>query len=298
MTDGEALDPQRFAVGNQYIAALSFNTDKDTTPIVFVHGLFASVNFWHPHQTDVIAENYEWHSLSLPAHYPSQMPGRLEEHHYTPEWFEQIISETLGHLGIEDEIIIGGHSAGAMMALNFAARQPDRVCGVFSINGFTDGDLSGLADDLQQMSRTGPVGHELLRVVMNALTLTPATAKRAARYLVHDRAVLDDNDAFARTLDAALGDMRQHETGGIYDFFEALLDVDITDSMQNITAPVLLIAGEQDPIVPQDHAEAVADAIPNAQFELFNNVGHLSMFEDSERYHNALRDWLQGVECS
>ena len=55
--------------------------------------------------------------------------------------------------------------------------------------------------------------------------------------------------------------------------WDADLAHDTTDRLGDISAPTLVIVGEQDLLTPPWQAKKVADAIPGAQFELLTGPG-------------------------
>ena len=46
------------------------------------------------------------------------------------------------------------------------------------------------------------------------------------------------------------------------------------DRLGEISAPTLVIHGDEDPILPLDHGQAIADGIPGAQIMIMPGVGH------------------------
>ena len=55
--------------------------------------------------------------------------------------------------------------------------------------------------------------------------------------------------------------------------WDADLGHDTVDRLGGMTAPTLVVAGEQDLLTPPWHGRQVADAVPGARFELFSGPG-------------------------
>ena len=73
----------------------------------------------------------------------------------------------------------------------------------------------------------------------------------------------------------------------------ALRDSDLTASLTLIEAPVLVISGTHDPVIPTDDCRALAAAISRAEYvEL--NAGHLSAIEQSGAFGSAASAFLDG----
>ena len=62
--------------------------------------------------------------------------------------------------------------------------------------------------------------------------------------------------------------------------------------IHRISAPVLLIHGEQDRLVPIDAARRVADAKPDWQTEWLTGVGHTPQLEVPDRFVAVVERWL------
>lgn len=72
--------------------------------------------------------------------------------------------------------------------------------------------------------------------------------------------------------------------------------MDLRPGLAGVSCPVLLMAGEQDPVTPIEDAEEIAAALPAAwlRFERFPGVGHGPWRDDPERTERVLRDFISG----
>jgi pimeloyl-ACP methyl ester carboxylesterase len=52
-------------------------------------------------------------------------------------------------------------------------------------------------------------------------------------------------------------------------------DFNIIDKLAQITAPTLIMHGNEDPILPLAHGQALASAMPKAKLKIIDNMGHL-----------------------
>lgn len=75
---------------------------------------------------------------------------------------------------------------------------------------------------------------------------------------------------------------------------EAIAEMDQRETIRAIELPVMVIAGEDDPSTPPDHARQIAGAIKGARLELLPKAAHLSNIEQTELFNAALRDFLLG----
>ena len=60
---------------------------------------------------------------------------------------------------------------------------------------------------------------------------------------------------------------------------EAIAEMDLTADLPSISAPTLVIAGENDPSTPPEHGRRIADLIPGARFEVVSPAAHLATIE-------------------
>jgi pimeloyl-ACP methyl ester carboxylesterase len=66
------------------------------------------------------------------------------------------------------------------------------------------------------------------------------------------------------------------------------------DIAQELTMPVVAIAGALDAVVPIDEAREMTRVFPNARLETMERSGHLPMLEEPERLTRALLDFATG----
>ena len=66
--------------------------------------------------------------------------------------------------------------------------------------------------------------------------------------------------------------------------------------MPKIDIPVLLIQGEQDPIVSSATAKYLKDNIPQAELHLLPGIGHAPQLEDPKQFNQILKDFIINCE--
>jgi pimeloyl-ACP methyl ester carboxylesterase len=67
---------------------------------------------------------------------------------------------------------------------------------------------------------------------------------------------------------------------------------DFTPMLKNIRVPTLVIVGDQDAISPPQEMEVIARDIPNAEFVVIPNSGHMTTMEQPETVNAALIDFV------
>ncbi len=73
----------------------------------------------------------------------------------------------------------------------------------------------------------------------------------------------------------------------------ALASGDLTDQVHKIRAKTQILVGEHDQATPPAQARALADRIPEAQFDLISNAGHLPCVEQPEQMARLILGFLQ-----
>ena len=71
---------------------------------------------------------------------------------------------------------------------------------------------------------------------------------------------------------------------------------DQLESLASIRCPVLLVAGEHDPLCPVEYHQLMAEHIPGARLEVIPGCAHLSAVEQPEQVNKVLGAWLRQEE--
>jgi rifampin ADP-ribosylating transferase len=65
-----------------------------------------------------------------------------------------------------------------------------------------------------------------------------------------------------------------------------------------ITAPTLIIWGERDELLPPQDGYLLAAAIPSSRLIVYEDTGHLVLWEQPERVATDLADFIAGLSTS
>jgi pimeloyl-ACP methyl ester carboxylesterase len=91
-------------------------------------------------------------------------------------------------------------------------------------------------------------------------------------------------------------DVQRHSIASQRAFCRYLLEMDLFDEIHEIHQPVLVVAGEKDPVIPFSHQEKCAAALPAGRLLALPNVGHLPFAEAPERMFPVLVEWFEENE--
>ncbi|WP_245436838.1 alpha/beta fold hydrolase [Rhizobium chutanense] len=188
--------------------------------------------------------------------------------------FTDDIVALMAALSVERFAVIG-HSMGAMIGIDLAARLHDVVSALVTISGtvrpafpqddpVTDGIL-GLCDPIDPGNPFFDLWHACPHPVDPGF-LAPISREAAA--------------------------ISAEIWHGILVCFSTL---DLTETAIQVRAPVLCMAGSEDVLFDAGHRLALEDALPKAQSVLMEGFGHNPHWEDPEKVSVVLRDFFQAT---
>ncbi len=70
---------------------------------------------------------------------------------------------------------------------------------------------------------------------------------------------------------------------------------DYTTQLKVISVPALVVAGEQDKLIPIETAREMADLIPGSKIEIIPGTGHMPMMESPDLLSKVLLDFIKRV---
>jgi non-heme chloroperoxidase len=79
------------------------------------------------------------------------------------------------------------------------------------------------------------------------------------------------------------------------EFFEAVLQEDLSQELHRIEAPTLVVCGDRDSILSSEDQEAIAAAIPRARLVVYPGAGHSVHWEEPERLAADLTAFARGL---
>lgn len=273
------------------IACLLHNQEASGIPVVFIHGMTASVRFWEAAMYEPIRRDHPWYSLSLPYHHPSTFPENAVMDEYIladlmEECFQQLLPDGR-------DFILVGYSLGAFAALNYAAKYPVRVASIISIGGMMNGKAKGLEGVLMNLSKGNFFRKSLFHLGWRIMALHPFFLKVAVFFYAADYRALWHYDCLDETLRNIFPDVKRHPVEKIRQFFRYLIGMNVMDEVRKLTMPVLVIAGEADPVIPYAHQLRCAEALPHSTFLSLPGTGHVAFGERPEVVRTAIVDWIK-----
>lgn len=183
-----------------------------------------------------------------------------------------------------DDVLLVGYSFGGMVAQEIAIRWPERVKRLVLI-GTAAGGKGGSSYPLENLFDLPPKDRTRQGLEIMDLRFTPewqANNPELAQKRIQD-GILSQKE-FAHEPGAVMGARRQLEARASHDTFERL---------NRITAPTLVLSGTYDGQAPMPAQKAMAEAIPNGQFETME--GSHAMLWESNAVFERITQFMQGL---
>lgn len=278
------------------LAALCALEGRSGTPVVFLHGITVCVDFWPLVLPEAVREGFPWVSLSLPGHYPSQLPPGFQAADVTEELFARLHSRAIAELVGTQPVHLVGWSTGGFSALNLAARCPNQVRSVLSISGFAKGHWKGIIGRMQRLLSLGALGRFAFNTAWTALGRHRWLLDFSLGQAACNRKAFRASPLTKPVLDVWQRALQGHDLGGLQFLFQRLADLDLRNDLPRITAPTLIAGGAEDPFIPVAHTRYLSEHIAGARLHVLLECGHMFFAERTEEYQRLLVDWLAANE--
>jgi pimeloyl-ACP methyl ester carboxylesterase len=256
---------------------LRYQVQGSGPPVLLLHSHFFNMRMWDAWVEELSGE-FTLIRFDLPGH---GLTGPDPSADYGMERSVELVAGFLDQLEIDSAYLVGS-SLGGNFAFNFAAQHPERVKKLVLIN-------SG------GMKREGSrAGSEVPGWADTAFYLLPRFAFRAfLEWVIIDDAQVDD------ALVAEFHDMFRRE-GNRPAEMERLRDFQVEDPdpvLAGITAPTLIIWGENNPQLPAELADGFRTRLvsaPQVQVILLEGIGHVVPLEAPQESAQITAEFLNG----
>lgn len=250
---------------------------KARKPVVlFLHGLGGSMVDWDE-STRLLEKSVDVLGLNLPG----SAAGPFPEEGYDPVSLATWVSETLAKERVGAFRLIG-HSLGARVAGEFAAREPKRVESLVLVSPLGAVPY-GFAARLKwkAMSR---------RSILEGVS---EDSMRSASGYGFASAGPGKEGFIRRALAARKGAGGRAAALGIEKSVDGILGAPpLAERLKKSSMPLLIVAGECDPLAPPSDSKALLKARPDAEYVVLRGIGHYPMLENAPLFVETIRDFL------
>lgn len=216
-------------------------------------------------------------------------PGRISFDYYA-----NCIDTIRRQMGME-RVIITGHSHHGNVALEYAKRFPDHVSHVVLI-GTPPADITRTVDEAgyywdRQASEARKSLLQTRRSSMDEKTIKSLSPEQAyiTQYVTDAPLYWHKPDYDAAWL---WQDMR-FEMSAIHAFRDLYCDYQITENVDRLQAPILVVMGRDDYAVPHTLWKNVLPGMPSVTFQILDKSGHTPQLEQPESFDSLLLNWLK-----
>jgi pimeloyl-ACP methyl ester carboxylesterase len=276
--------------GELFVEEVGPETDRAA---VFIHSSAMRTDVWHYQIPGIGSHRLVFYDLR--GHGLSHPKGAAP---FTIRQLAEDLLEVIDATGIR-EVVLVGHSIGGMIALEFCEERPELL----------DSLVKGLV-----------LANTTYRPAVESLGLGGAAISRMERFTRRPldvlgnhavpidrlRNVLPPSDLFflavsvatfgpsasARQIDLIYDMMSETGTDVLFDLMKAYRHFDVRDCLDRLTVPALVIGGTHDRLTLPSASVYLAEHMPQAQLQLLEGCGHMSMLERHEEFNAMLKSFL------
>lgn len=294
----EAFIEHRFDVDGFRYYCIEYPGDPSAPPVILIHGLLMDPRFWFHQQVERIRGAGSVYSISLAGHYPAQFPDGFDGP-ITEELMVRMIEDQLQALKLNDKpVVLIGHSTGALAALAYTIHKPERVLGLGVLSTTPHGrETGGMYKLFQVLNRDwGALGFWLWAGIIKSNSISMAVHRFLQSDVAHDKRKMLSFPGFRDWIAWYFPHNTHLNARNMGIWLRDLYDIDLSDRLHRIEAPVLLMYAENDPYMSPETLELLKSQLTGSTeltAHLLPATGHLYMYESHETFEPALKAWIE-----
>jgi len=231
--------------------------------IFFIHGSAGDHTSWRD-QCATLDGQFNVVAVDLPGNGQSEGTGEREVAAYA-RW----VLKAVEVLGLHRPVLIG-HSLGAAIVLESALRYGDMLSGIVTVGGGARMPVNPLVLDSM---RDDP---SMIINSIPAFAVSKKNRQRLKGFLIEG--------------------LERADKEVVYGNFLACDRFDISEEVEQIRVPTLLICGEDDKMMPPKFSLYLEEKIPKARLVLIPDAGHFVMMEDAKTFNEELIGFVDTLE--
>jgi pimeloyl-ACP methyl ester carboxylesterase len=248
-------------------------------PLLLIMGLGTQMTAWDPAFCTMLAERgyyvirFDNRDIGLSTQFDQKpepdllavLSGDLRTAPYFLADMADDAAGLLDALGIERAHVVGA-SMGGMIAQELAIRNSERVLSLCSIMSTTGNRRVGQPTGEALAAVMAPRGVDRAQAIERTVTVQRIIGSKTPEYEVTDEV------RYSRAVDAY--DRAYRPDGGTRQVAAIAASPDRTEALGTLKMPVLVMHGDQDPLVDISGGRATAAAIPGADLIVFPGMAH------------------------
>jgi pimeloyl-ACP methyl ester carboxylesterase len=277
--EGLSLPPDQYVKVGQINTRYWVLGDKGST-VILLHGGGGSVEFWL-YNIGALAQYHRVYAVDMVGSGRSDKPSAS----YSLTYQAQFIKDFMDTLSIESATLVG-NSMGGGAALQFAMMFPQQVNKLVLVNTLGLGREIAIGIRLATLPFVCRLLRPSRRLIMSTLKHNFYDLTVIPKEWIEIRYPVFMLPGRKKAL-LELARMNFNLFGVRSQVFRP-----IVDKLASITAPTLVIWGQQDRILPVAHAHIAAKGLPNACLHIFDPCGHHPHLERPEEFNALVLEFL------
>ncbi len=280
--------PSQFvAISDGVTVHLRDEGPRDAPAIMLLHGSNADLHTWEP-WVAALKDRYRVIRFDQVGH---GLTGPDPAHDYSRVNYADDIRQVADALGLE-RFVLAGNSMGGKHALAFAVAYPERVSALVLVDA-SGGLMLDLGEDDDDgggnigfaIAQTPGINRIVEQITPRSL-IAQSLEQSVSVQSVANEAAIDRYWELLRYPGNRRATMKRF--GVPYD---PLSEAEIA----GITAPTLILWGEEDQLIPVEAGEWLARTMPNAALKVYPAIGHLPHEEAPQATLADLSAWLENL---
>jgi pimeloyl-ACP methyl ester carboxylesterase len=253
-----------------------YETHGSGDPLVLIMGLRRNAEWWY-RQIPALSEHFQIIAFD------NRGAGRSDKPHvdYSIKMFADDTAGLMDALGIETAFVLGISMGGFIaqeLAINHPAKVRRLILGCTGPGG----------------SRAVVMAPERLEKFLYVEGLTPEEILRKDLDIYFsDDFIQDRPEAIEEFIQISL---RHYQPG--HAFLRQLGAIDKHDTLDrvgSISCPVLILSGDDDPLVPHQNSLILKELLPAAELRLFPSLRHCFFIEAADQFNAQVIDYLRST---
>lgn len=249
--------------GDIYYHLYEGSQEGQKPSMVLLHGAGGNHLYWPPDVRRL--SGYRVYAIDLPGHGKSGGRGQQSIGAYCDcilSWMEDV--------KLHSAVFIG-HSMGSAIVMALALEQPQHVLGLGLIGAGARLQVSNI---LLETASSPTTFHNAIDTIVS-WSFAPQTSEQLK--------------------DLAAKRMTDIRYSVLYSDLLACNAFDVTEHVDKLQCPTLVMCGEQDKMTPKRYSQFLADRIPHSQLAVIPDAGHMVMIEQPAIVAESILAFLEGI---
>lgn len=201
---------------------------------------------------------------------------------YSPAFQLEIIDHFIQKYGTE-KVILVGNSAGGTIAIQYALSYPQNVEGLILVDPLVSsgGGVPALVRPFLNLAIVNRWGPYFVRSIQDR-------GLELLKLAWFDQNKITDQDLENYTLPLKV----ENWDIGLWEFTKASTGIGVEDQLSKLQAPVLVLSGAEDQIIPVEISQKTAQEISEAAFISLPNCGHVPQEECPQAFLDTVTPFI------